>query len=92
MSTQENSPNEGAGAEAGLEVHLAYCSGCDRQVRVAVNPKVVEEGRTPTANDLICLEHGDACTGSLCPIFGVPSKEMEARYGDLLAQARNEED
>jgi hypothetical protein len=92
MSTHDNSPNEGAGGEVELEVHLAYCSGCDRQVRVAVNPKVVEEGRAPTANDLICLEHGEACTGSLCPIFGVPSKEMEARYGDLLAQARNKED
>lgn len=92
MSAHEDSPREGAGGPEGLEVHLAYCSGCDRQVRVAVNPKVVEEGRAPTANDLICLEHGEACTGALCPIFGVPSKEMEARYGDLLAQARNEED
>jgi hypothetical protein len=91
MSAHADSPGEGAGGSMGLEVHLAYCSGCDRQVRVAVNPKVVEEGREPTANDLICLEHGEACTGSLCPIFGVPSKEMEARYGDLLAQARKKE-
>lgn len=91
MSTHADSPDEGSGAPMGLEVHLAYCSGCDRQVKVAVNPKVVEEGRAPTASDLICLEHGEACTGSLCPIFGVPSKEMEARYGDLLAQARKEE-
>ena len=91
MSTHDNSPHEGTGGEVGLEVHLAYCSGCDRQVKVAVNPKVVAEGRAPTANDLICLEHGEACTGSLCPIFGVPSKEMEARYGDLLDQARHKE-
>ena len=79
-------------APQGMEVHLAYCSGCDRQVRVVVNPKVVEEGREATADDLICLEHGEACTGSLCPIFGVPTEEMEARYGDLLAQARKEEE
>lgn len=92
MSTRDHSPHEGTGPDRGLDVHLAYCSGCDRQVRVAVNPKVAEEGRTPTADDLICLEHGEACTGSLCPIFGVPSKEMEARYGDLLEQARNKEE
>jgi hypothetical protein len=76
----------------GMDVHLAYCSGCDRQVRVVVNPKVVAEGREPSAEDLICLEHGEACTGSLCPIFGVPTEEMESRYGDLLAQARREEE
>jgi len=75
-----------------MDVHLAYCSGCDRQVRVVVDPEVVTEGREPTAADLICLEHGEACTGSLCPVFGVPSAEMEARYGDLLARARREEE
>ncbi len=73
-----------------MEVHLAYCSGCDRQVRVVVNPEVEAEGREPTTADLICLEHGTACSGKLCPIFGVPSEEMEARYGDLLSQARKE--
>lgn len=75
-----------------MEVHLAYCSGCDRQVKVVVNPEVVEAGREPTAADLICLEHGTACSGKLCPIFGVPSDEMEARYADLLARARSEEE
>jgi hypothetical protein len=75
-----------------MEVHLAYCSGCDRQVKVVVNPAVLEEGREPTTSDLICLEHGEACTGKLCPVFGVPSDEMEARYGHLLEEARQGED
>lgn len=75
-------------AEFEMEVHLAYCSGCDRQVRVVVNPEVLAAGGEPTSADLICLEHGAACTGKLCPIFGVPSEEMEARYGHLLDQAR----
>lgn len=71
-----------------LDAHLAYCSGCDRKVRVIVNPRVVEEGKEPGPNDLICLEHGDQCTGDLCPLFDVPSAEMKERYSDLIARAR----
>lgn len=71
-----------------MDIHLAYCSGCDRQVKVIVDPEVVKAGREPTASDLICLEHGTACTGKLCPIFGVPDSEMERRYGSLLDRAR----
>jgi len=74
-----------------MDVHMAYCSGCDRQVKVVVDPEVVEAGRDPTRSDLICLEHGTACTGKLCPIFDVPSEEMKERYGKLLDRARNEE-
>ncbi len=72
-----------------FDAHLAYCSGCDRKVRVIVNPRVVAEGREPTAKDLICLEHGDSCTGDLCPLFDVPSAEMKERYADLLRRARD---
>lgn len=67
-----------------IDAHLAYCSGCDRQVRVIVNPKVLKEGRTPTEEDLVCLEHGETCTGNLCPLFNVPSVEMKERFGSLL--------
>ena len=28
---------------------------------------------------LACLEHGDTCTGAMCPIFDVPSDEMKAK-------------
>jgi hypothetical protein len=71
-----------------IDAHLAYCSGCDRQVRVIVNPKVLKEGRKPTEQDLICLEHGESCTGNLCPLFNVPSAEMKERFGSLLEGAR----
>lgn len=71
-----------------IDAHLAYCSGCDRKVRVIVDPRVVAAGREPTAEDLVCLEHGDTCTGDLCPLFEVPSEEMKNRYSDLLERAR----
>lgn len=73
-----------------LHARLAYCSGCDRKVRVVVNPRVLKEGREPTEKDLICLEHGDSCTGDLCPLFDVPSAEMKERYGELLEEAKAE--
>lgn len=71
-----------------IDAHLAYCSGCDRKVRVIVDPRVVAEGREPTTDDLVCLEHGDSCTGDLCPLFEVPSEEMKNRYFHLLQRAR----
>ena len=72
-----------------IDAHLAYCSGCDRKVRVVVNPRAAKEGREATAADLICLEHGDTCTGDLCPLFDVPSAEMKERYSDLIERARD---
>ena len=71
-----------------IDAQLAYCSGCDRKVRVIVNPQTVKKGRQPTPEDLICLEHGDSCTGDMCPLFDVPSEEMKNRYSDLIARAR----
>ena len=71
-----------------IDAHLAYCSGCDRKVRVIVDPRVSATEREPGPEDLICLEHGDSCTGDLCPLFNVPSEEMKERYADLIARAR----
>ena len=71
-----------------IDAHLAYCSGCDRKVRVIVDPRVAAAGREPGPQDLICLEHGDSCTGDLCPLFNVPSEEMKERYADLIERAR----
>lgn len=69
-----------------IDIRMAWCSGCDRSVRVTVHPRVLKEGREPTPADLVCLEHGDRCTGELCPIFEVPSAEMKERYHELLNQ------
>ncbi len=71
-----------------IDAKLAYCAGCDRKVRVIVDPRVVAAGREPTTSDLICLEHGDTCTGELCPLFKVPSDDMKHRYADLIERAR----
>lgn len=54
---------------------IAYCAGCDRNVRVVLRPgAVIEEPEvTPDPHDLVCLEVGETCTGSMCPLFDTPA-------------------
>lgn len=59
-----------------MEIHWAYCSACDRQVRVMVKPGTALDGPFDPES-VVCLEHGDTCTGSLCPLFAVPSEQMK---------------
>lgn len=69
-----------------MKTHLAYCSACDRIVRVAWEPGPADDpGRVPHASEVVCLEAGENCTGALCPLFGVPSAEMRER----LTQGRD---
>jgi hypothetical protein len=60
-----------------METRLAYCSACDREVRVVVKPGL-EPGPAAAENAaaVVCLEYGDACTGSMCPLFEIPSTTM----------------
>ena len=64
-----------------MDKHWAYCSACDRQVEVTVDPT---GGVDPVTGDpveeLVCLEVGHTCTGALCPISDATPEEMrEAR-------------
>lgn len=68
-----------------MEKHFAYCSACDRQVEVMMKPGYVPlPGKPIPPEAMVCLAHGDTCTGALCPLFGVPSDDM----GRALASAR----
>lgn len=61
-----------------METHLAYCSACDREVKVTLKPGYTPEPGEPISQDaMVCLAHGDSCTGALCPLFGVPPKQMK---------------
>ena len=66
-----------------MEVKTAYCATHDRPVRV-----VVKSGapRDLGVGDMVCLEHGDTCTGAMCPIFDVPSEEMREKLEDYRRQ------
>jgi hypothetical protein len=61
-----------------METHFAYCSACDREVEVTLKPGFTPRPGEPIPTDaMVCLAHGDTCTGALCPLFGVPSEQMK---------------
>lgn len=65
-----------------MRVQYAYCSACDRQVQVMVKDEV-PEGQIPSAADAsnaVCLAYGEWCTGSLCPLFAVPTEQMKESF------------
>jgi hypothetical protein len=73
-----------------MKTQKAYCSACDRQVEVVV-PEDLPEGTLPSAHDpanCICLEYGETCTGSLCPLFDVPTGQMEENYKRIVKEIR----
>ncbi len=73
-----------------MKTHKAYCSACDRQVEVVV-PGDLPEGTLPSAHDpaaCICLEYGETCTGSLCPLFEIPTGQMEENYRRVVEEVR----
>lgn len=79
-----------------MEIYKAYCSACDREVRVTLDPE--RDGRTDVRDveSVVCLEHGESCTGEMCPVFGVPTDEMrenlervESRGGQARRRRRS---
>jgi len=64
-----------------MDVRTAYCSACDRNVRVVMQPgqepMVVKED---DVHELVCLEFGESCTGDMCPLFDVPTEQMREAF------------
>ncbi|MBK5098839.1 MAG: hypothetical protein JJE01_13720 [Gemmatimonadetes bacterium] len=61
-----------------MDKHLAYCSACDRQVEVVVKTSARTNPATgELENEVVCLEMGESCTGSMCPMCDVPTDEMK---------------
>ena len=82
MSNESRQPEstppgpERVGQHAG-EIRFAYCSACDREVRVRIRARPgMEERDIPSSKDLdsiVCLDVGDDCTGAFCPFGEQPS-------------------
>ncbi len=64
-----------------METRMAYCAACERPVRVMVKKEAPAwpSPEEPDPSDVICLEHGETCTGAMCPIFDVPSEQMKEK-------------
>jgi hypothetical protein len=67
------------GTEGG-EIRVAYCSACDREVRLRVPepPEPHEDRGSSAAVDHltgVCLDVGEDCTGAFCPFGDQPFAE-----------------
>ena len=63
-----------------MEQQVAYCSACDKDVRVVVTDQPSHDGHANLHDaEVVCLEIGDACTGGLCPIGATSPTVMAAR-------------
>lgn len=67
-----------------MDPQMAYCATCDRPVRVVLKSEVASRpGGEVTPDDVVCLDHGEVCgSGTVCPIFDVPSDEMKKKLDD----------
>lgn len=63
-----------------MQSQIAYCSACDQDVHVVVTDAPTHEGQAPLADaQVVCLDFGARCTGSMCPMFGLPRMLMGVR-------------
>jgi len=63
-----------------MNTQIAYCSACDRDVRIVVTDEPSQDGHANVhESEIVCLEIGHDCTGALCPIGATAPVVMAAR-------------
>ena len=63
-----------------MEQRTMYCSGCDRDVRVLLTDPAEHDTQANVHDaELICMELGDWCNGSLCPLGAAEPHAMVRR-------------
>ena len=63
-----------------MKTQIAFCSACDRDVRIVLPETPVDDAQAPVANaEIVCLEVGEQCTGNLCPVGAVSPTAMMVR-------------
>ncbi len=67
-----------------MAVRMVYCSACDRNVALMVEPENEVARRSNT--DCVCLDYGEKCTGEMCPILAIPPEQVRANLARLREQ------
>ena len=63
-----------------MKTQVAFCSACDRDVTIAMTDEPVFDGQANLPDpEVICMEIGHQCTGSMCPIGAQPPSVMAVR-------------
>ena len=63
-----------------MKAQVAFCSACDRDVRIVFTDAPLQDAQAPVGDaEIICLEVGEHCTGNLCPVAAVSPTVMRVR-------------
>ena len=63
-----------------MKTQTAFCSACDRDVRILITDQPSQDGHANLHDsEIVCLEIGENCTGNLCPVGATSPAVMTAR-------------
>ena len=63
-----------------MKMQTAYCSAYDKDVHIVITDEPSGDGQANLHDsEVVCLEIGEACTGSMCPIGATAPAVMAAR-------------
>jgi hypothetical protein len=82
--------------EALMDSRNVYCPKCDHDVTVTLTPAPLHNGHANLSDsgEVVCLDFGPQCTGTMCSVFGLPRVVMGVRLArsglrpDQLRQVR----
>lgn len=63
-----------------METRTVFCSACDHDVKIMVTDEPSQDGHANLHDaEVVCLEIGHHCTGSMCPVGATSPAVMAAR-------------
>lgn len=63
-----------------MQARTVFCSACDQDVKIMVTDVPSQDGHANLHDaEVVCLEIGHHCTGSLCPVGATSPTVMAAR-------------
>ena len=63
-----------------MKTQSAYCSACDKDVQIVITDEPSQDGHANLHDaEIVCLEIGHQCTGSMCPVGATSPTVMAAR-------------
>lgn len=69
-----------------MVVRTVYCSACDRNVTLMMEPEGKLTPSLAASGGKVCLDYGDKCTGEMCPTLAIPPEEVRENLARLRAQ------
>ena len=58
---------------------MIYCSACDREVAILTRDDQLEGS--------VCMDIGEQCTGTMCPICAVEPEAMRSKLTEIKKRA-----